>query len=90
MVETKRKKRETFGSLIRRFNRKLIQSGRLVQARKVRFYRRPESEFKVRKDALRREAIKKKREYLKKIGKLKEEPRRGMEGKKRYGEVRKK
>jgi len=73
VTEIKRKKGETFESLLRRFNKKLQQSGRLIQSRKIRFYERPKNKTKVRQEALRRKEIGEKREYLKKIGKLKEE-----------------
>ncbi|HLC89996.1 MAG TPA: 30S ribosomal protein S21 [Patescibacteria group bacterium] len=73
MAEVKRKKGETFESLMRRFHKKLQQSGRLLQSRKIRFYERPKSKTKIRREALRRISIRQKREYLKKIGKLKEE-----------------
>ncbi len=73
MAEVKRKKSETFESLLRRFHKKLQQSGRLIQSRKIRFYERPKNKTKVRQEALRRIEITGKREYLKKIGKLKDE-----------------
>lgn len=73
MAEVKRKKSETFESLLRRFHKKLQQSGRLIQSRKIRFYERPKSRTKIKREALRRKEITSKREYLKKIGKLKEE-----------------
>ncbi|MFA6410805.1 MAG: 30S ribosomal protein S21 [Candidatus Buchananbacteria bacterium] len=73
MAEVKRKKSETFESLLRRFHKKLQQSGRLIQSRKIRFYEKPKNKNKVRREALRRNDIKQKREYLKKIGKLKDE-----------------
>jgi ribosomal protein S21 len=73
VAEVKRKKSETFESLLRRFHKKLQQSGRLIQSRKIRFYERPKSKTRVRKEALRRKEIGEKREYLKKIGKLKDE-----------------
>ena len=73
MAEVKRKKSETFESLLRRFHKKLQQSGRLIQSRKIRFYERPKNRNKIRQEALRRKEIGEKREYLKKIGKLKEE-----------------
>ncbi|HEX9503004.1 MAG TPA: 30S ribosomal protein S21, partial [Patescibacteria group bacterium] len=38
MVEVKRKDNESFESLLRRFNRKIQQSGVLVRARKIRFF----------------------------------------------------
>lgn len=73
MAEIKRKKGETFESFLRRFNKKLQQSGKLIQSRKIRFHERPKSRTKVREVALRRKSINEKREYLKKIGKLKED-----------------
>ena len=73
MAEIKRKKGETFESLLRRFNKKLQQSGRLIQSRKIRFFEKPKNKNKIRQEALRRKEINEKREYLKKIGKLKEE-----------------
>lgn len=71
-VEIKRKKGESFESFLRRFNKKLIQSGKLLQARKVRFYQDPVSKIKLRESALRRKEMSSKREYLRKIGKLEE------------------
>lgn len=71
--EVKRKRGETFESLMRRFSRRIQQSGRLLQAKKIRFHARDKSRNLRRASALRREELRKKREYLKKIGKLKEE-----------------
>ncbi|MBI4215150.1 MAG: 30S ribosomal protein S21 [Parcubacteria group bacterium] len=73
MSEVKRKKGETFESLLRRFNKKILQSGKLLQARKIRFYTRPISKDKRRVLALRRKELRVQREYLQKIGKLEEE-----------------
>jgi len=73
VAEIKRKKGETFESFIRRFNKKLQQSGKLIQSRKIRFFDSQKSRSKIKEDALRRKKIGEKREYLKKIGKLKEE-----------------
>lgn len=76
MAEVKRKKGETFESLLRRFHKKLQQSGRLIQSRKIRFFEKESNKTKKRKQALRRIEITAKRDYLQKIGKLKEEPRK--------------
>lgn len=73
MSEIKRKRGESFESLIRRFNRKVQQSGKLIQSRKVRFHQRIKSKNLQRSSALRRLEIRKQREYLKKIGRLPEE-----------------
>jgi len=71
--EVKRKRGETFESMMRRFSRRVQQSGKLLQAKKIRFHTSGKSRNLQRASALRREEIKKKREYLKKIGKLKDE-----------------
>ncbi|MFH1564385.1 MAG: 30S ribosomal protein S21 [bacterium] len=73
MSDVKRKAGETFESLLRRFSKKLQESGRILQAKKIRFYQKESNKNKKRKDALRRNEIKNDREYLKKIGKLPEE-----------------
>ncbi len=70
MVEVKKKEGESFESLLRRFNRKIQQSGVLVRARKTRFFEAPKSKRFVREDARRRADLKEKREELKKSGKL--------------------
>lgn len=75
MVEVKRKKSETFEALARRFSKKLQQSGRLIQSRKIRYHTNKVNKTAVRAAASRREDITEKREYLKKIGKLVEDSR---------------
>ena len=72
MAEAKRKKGETFESLLRRFNKKVIQSGKILQAKKIRFLEKDPNKNLSKKLALRRKDIKEKKEYLKKIGKLEE------------------
>jgi len=75
VAEVKRKKGETFESLVRRFSKKVQQSGRLLQVRKIRFKNKTKNKTAVRSAAARRQEITAKREYLKKIGKLVEEPK---------------
>jgi len=70
VVEVKKKEGESFESLLRRFNRKIQQSGVLVRARKTRFFEPVKSNRFVREDARRRADLKEKREELKKSGKL--------------------
>ncbi|MFH1145584.1 MAG: 30S ribosomal protein S21 [bacterium] len=69
MVDVKRKDGESFDSFMRRFTKTLQRSGKLLEAKKKRFHRRPLSELKVKQSAQHREHIKSKIEYLKKIGK---------------------
>ena len=70
VVEVKKKDGESFESLLRRFNRKIQQSGVLVRARKTRFFEPAKSKRLIREDARRRAGIKEKREELKKSGKI--------------------
>jgi ribosomal protein S21 len=73
MVEAKRKRGETFDSMLRRFNKKIQQSGKMLQAKKIRFQAERKSRSEKRKNVLRRIQIRENKEYLKKIGRLKEE-----------------
>ena len=70
MLEVKKKDTESFESLIRRFTKKTIQSGKIIQAKKIRFHQKPISKRAQKAKAIRREEIKSQREYLRKIGKL--------------------
>ena len=73
MAEVKRKKGETFDSLLRRFSKKIQHSGRLLQAKKIRYHSKDKSKNLVKKSTLKRNEIRGKIEYLKKVGKLKED-----------------
>lgn len=77
MVEVKRKKGESFEGLLRRFSRRLQQSGKVLSARKLRFHEADPNKNALKRSALRRDKIKQKREYLIKIGHLVEDRRRG-------------
>jgi small subunit ribosomal protein S21 len=69
LVEVKKKDNESFDSLLRRFNRKIQQSGVLVRARKIRFFESPKSRNLQKVAARRRTQIKAQKEELKKLGK---------------------
>lgn len=73
MAEVKRKKGESFESLLRRFSRKVQESGKLLQAKKIRYFKSPKSKNIQRVSALRREFLRGKREYLIKSGQATEE-----------------
>ncbi len=73
MADVKRKKGESFESLLRRFSRKVQQSGKLLQARKIRFHAAPKSKNAVHDGALRREYLRAKKEFLIKTGQKTEE-----------------
>lgn len=70
MPEVKRRKNESFESLLRRFNRKIVMSGRILQAKKVRFHEGEKNKTAQKRSALRRLELKKHYDYLEKIGKL--------------------
>ena len=72
MFEVKKKDQESLDGLLRRFHRKVQQSGVIIQAKKVRYYERPKSKQRQRKEAIRRTELKEERDTLKKLGKLEE------------------
>ncbi len=71
-VEVRKRDNESGDSLIRRFSRKVQQSGVLLQARKVRYYERKKSKRKVREQAQRRAELTAERERLIKLGEIDE------------------
>ena len=77
MVEVKSKGNESFEKLIRRFTKKIIQSGKLLQARKIRFKTKAKNPLQKKEGALHRMKAQDQREYLRKIGKLEENEFRG-------------
>jgi len=70
-LEIKKEGRESSQFLIFRFTKAIKQSGILLRARKIRFKRKEKSRDMKKKEALRREEMKKEYERLKKMGKLK-------------------
>lgn len=73
MIEVKKKDRETSESLIRRFSRRVQQSGVLVQARKTRFRNEEKSKREIRQGAMYKEKVRKIADKLKKMGKFDDE-----------------
>jgi len=71
-LEILKQDRETSHSLVRRFQKRVQQSGLLLRARKIRFKERKKSEQMKKRAALRREELKKEYEKLKKLGKIPE------------------
>jgi small subunit ribosomal protein S21 len=70
VVEVKRKDGESFESLLRRFNRKIQQSGILVRARRIQFFEPRKSRNLIRESARRRNELAEERENLRRMGKL--------------------
>jgi len=73
VIEVKRKKGESFESLLRRFSRRVQDSGKMIQARKIRFHANQPSKNAGKATAIRREELREKREYLIKSGQATEE-----------------
>jgi ribosomal protein S21 len=75
MIEVKGKERESFESILRRFSRKVQQSGVLTRARKIRFFQREKSRNLQRVIAQHRSKMREEREEMKRLGKF--VPKRG-------------
>ena len=73
MIEVKRKDRESSESLMRRFSRRVHQSGVLVQARRSRFKTDEKTKREMVKGALYKEKVRRVVGRLKKMGKFDEE-----------------
>jgi len=75
VLEVKRKDGESFESMMRRFSKKTVMSGRVIQAKKIQYVTKPLNKRARKSKALRRENIKEQRDYLIKTGKLDERER---------------
>lgn len=73
MIEVKRRDSESVEGLLRRFSKKVQQSGLIIRTKKRRFFANPKTKTAQRADALRRVAIRARKEYLRKTGQLSEE-----------------
>jgi ribosomal protein S21 len=73
MLEVRKKDNESIGSLLRRFSKKVQQSGLLLQARNSRFREKIRSKMERRRGALKRNKIAAEKEKLRKLGKLEDE-----------------
>ncbi|MBI3963535.1 MAG: 30S ribosomal protein S21 [Candidatus Kerfeldbacteria bacterium] len=76
VVEVKRKEGESGESLLRRFSKRVQQSGILVRAKRKRFHEPDRNKRAIRESALRRSVARAKHEHLRKIGKLEEDRKR--------------
>ncbi len=70
MIELKKKEKESTTNLLRRFTKKVRQSGVLLKARQNRFSVRPKSKLKKKNSALRRERLRQMRAELTKLGEV--------------------
>jgi len=71
--EIKRRKNESFEAFLRRVKKRWQQSGKILQAKKIKFYSRVPSKTSRKKSALHRLAKSEKIEYLKKTGRFVED-----------------
>jgi len=69
-LEVKKQNRETSQSLVRRFGRRVQQSGILLRAKKIRFREKSKSEQMKKRAALRREELRKEYERKQKMGEV--------------------
>lgn len=76
MAGVTKRRGESFEGLLRRFRRRIQMSGRLLQAKKVRFHKPTLNKAEIKKSALRRLELAKHYEELRKMGKLPEDNRR--------------
>lgn len=77
LVDVKRKKGESFEAFMRRFKKRIIESRVMRRVQEKRYRQKPRNRNKEHMVALRRKEISAKKEYLRKIGKLKDEDNRG-------------
>lgn len=73
-VEIKRKKGESFESMMRRFSRRMMQSKALLEIKTKRYKRRPQSRNRRRATTLSHKNYHERREFLKLTGRMKEDP----------------
>jgi len=76
VVESRRKKGESFEVFLRKFNKRLQQSGKLQEVRQRKFLSPKPNKSAQKQRALVGRKLRAEKEYLRKIGKLTEEPRR--------------
>ena len=72
MIEVKKKDRETSEGLIRRFSRRVQQSGVLMHARKSSYRKDEKSKLEMRQGAMYKNKVRKVVDKLKKMGKFDE------------------
>jgi len=70
IIEVRRNPNEASSSILRRFSRKIQESGIIQKVKGSRYSERKESKLKIKKSALRRLARRKEVERLRKLGKI--------------------
>lgn len=72
MVEVSKREGESTESLVRRFSKQVQQSRILIRAKRKRFFEPPKNKREIRESAKRRQKVRERKAYLRKIGKLDE------------------
>lgn len=70
MLEVKKKERESTTNLIRRFSKRVRESGLVYRAKSLRFNARPKSKLKKKEEAIKKAKKEKRKTYLRKLGKI--------------------
>lgn len=70
LIEVKKNPNENNTSILRRFSRKIQESGIIRRVKSTRYNVRKESKLKQKKSALKRIARRREIEYLRKLGKI--------------------
>ncbi len=70
MIEVKRRKSESFESLMRRFRKQVQMSGKMIQAKKIQYRKAQKSKNVERGSTLLRLKRKASLEYQQKVGKI--------------------
>jgi len=70
VIEVKKNPNENNSSILRRFSRKIQESGIIRRVKGARYNVRKESKLKIKNGALKRMARRKEIEHLKKLGKM--------------------
>ena len=76
VIEVKKNSNENNASILRRFSRRVQESGIIHKVKGSRYNERKESKLKVKKSALKRMQKRKEIEVLKKLGKISSTPTR--------------
>ena len=71
VIEVRKNANENNNSLLRRFSRRIQESGIVRKVKNARYHLRKESKLKVKKSALKRMGRRKEIEKLRKLGKMK-------------------
>ncbi len=71
VIEVKKNNNENNASVLRRFSRRIQESGIIHKVKNSRYNERKESKLKVKKSALKRMGRRKEIEKLRKLGKIK-------------------